>query len=109
MTSAQNPESSREGDLPNSESGRTTGTDDENEVDEYSGGVFEQGHAAAEPGEGVFDQGHPEPEHQHGQGVFDQGHADPPRRHGQGVYEQGHSSRDDPEQNVPDDTDQSTS
>ena len=45
----------------------------------------------------------------HGQGVFDQGHAEREHRHGQGVYEQGHSDKDDPEQDVPDDSDRTSS
>jgi hypothetical protein len=106
MTSSQYPESNREGDSLPSDPDQTTGTDDEPAVESYSEGVFDQGHPADEPGEGVFDQGHPEPVHQEGQGVFDQGHGAPEHRHGQGVYEQGHSDTDDPEQDVPDDTDQ---
>jgi hypothetical protein len=115
MTSSQHPESDREGDARTADAESTTGataggrasgdTDTEGRPESYEAGVFDQGHPIAEPGEGVFDQGHPEPEAQHGQGVFQQGHPEHEHRHGQGVYEQGHSDTDDPEQDVPDDTD----
>jgi hypothetical protein len=119
MTSSQYPESNSDSDSlhsdPDSDAGATSrgteaarDTDDDGGVESYSTGVFDQGHEAEEPGEGVFDQGHPEPPREPGQGVFDQGHPEHRHRHGQGVYEQGHSDHDDPEQDVPDDTDQST-
>jgi hypothetical protein len=119
MTSSQYPESNSEGDSlhtdPDSDAGATS-TDREaageahhdHQVESYSTGIFDQGHQAEEPGEGVFDQGHPEPPEEPGQGVFDQGHPEHKHRHGQGVYEQGHSDHDDPEQDVPDDTDSTT-
>jgi hypothetical protein len=111
MTSSQYPESNREDDRlpadPEPNAGAHAGQtpDGDSEVESYPAGIFDQGHPVDEPGEGVFDQGHPEPEELHGQGVFDQGHAEREHRHGQGVYEQGHSDHDDPEQDVPDDTD----
>jgi hypothetical protein len=117
MTSSQYPESNSESDSQRTDpdSGATStgteaarGADDDSGVESYSTGVFDQGHEAEEPGEGVFDQGHPEPPQEPGQGVFDQGHPEHKHRHGQGVYEQGHSDHDDPEQDVPDDTDSTT-
>ena len=112
MTSSQIPEPSHDSDRDLDLEGDTRGSDAsgaDQEVEEYPEGVFDQGHPAEEPGEGVFDQGHPEPPTQHGQGVFDQGHAEREHRHGQGVYEQGHSDKDDPEQDVPDDSDRAGS
>ena len=117
MTSPQYPESNSDRDSqptdPDSDAGATgsaaaRGTHDDSGVESYSTGIFDQGHEAEEPGEGVFDQGHPEPPQEPGQGVFDQGHPEHKHRHGQGVYEQGHSDHDDPEQDVPDDTDSAT-